>query len=248
MSSAGSVQGHGLQVLAVLLDARRPLETATVARALGGTAGGVREMLCRLEAKAFVTRDKTGRWCLPAGGATTLPAALVGRLNLRAAARPVLQRLAATTGETVTLNVRNRGHRMRVDAVEGRPPALPVPVGETLPLHTGTAGKVLLAHLGRPAVERALARARAEGHDERRLGEQLQAIRLRGYLAAVDARRADVAALSAPVFGPSGIAAALSVVGPAERWGMERMEEAAALVCAECAHLSVALGAPSPSW
>lgn len=246
MSGARSVAGRGLQLLAVLLDARRPLETATVAQALGGTTGGVQEMLCALEAHAFVTRDGAGRWCLPAGGATSLPAAMVGRLNLRAAARPVLQRLAAAIGETVTLNVRNRGHRMRVDAVEGRPPALPVPVGETLPLHAGTAGKILLAHLARPAAERALARARAEGHDDRRLGEELQAIRRRGYLAAVEDRQPGIAALSAPVFGPSSIAAALSVVGPAERWGMERMEEAVPLVRAECTRLSAALGAPSP--
>lgn len=245
MSATRAQSGRGLELLAVLFDARRPLDVATIAHAVGGTRSGVHRLLRRLEALAFVTRDADGRWCLPGSGVTTIPAALVARLGLRAAARPVLQRIEAATGETVTLNVHNRGHRMRVDTLEGRPPVTVMPPGETLPLHVGAGGKVILAYLPPAQAEPVLARAQAEGHDADRLREELSAIRRRGYIAAVGDRLADVGVLSVPVFGAGGLAASLSVVGPVSRWDRPQMEHAAARVRVECTRLSAALGASS---
>jgi DNA-binding IclR family transcriptional regulator len=226
----------------VLFDAHRPLEVGEVARALRTTRGAAHRRLRELERLSFVARDGDGRWCLPPGGAMTLSPTLVARLSLRAAARPVIERLAARTGESVSVNVRNRDHRMRIDAVGGRSPRPPLPVGETLPLHAGTGGKVILAHLPRARAAALVAGAGLDAEDGRLLRAELVGVRRRGYLASVGDRLPDVASLSVPVFGSSGIAGSVTVVGPAARWGPEPMERAAAAIRIECAALSAALG------
>lgn len=237
-----SARGRGLELLTVLFDARRPLDVGAVARALRTSRGAAHRQLRELEGHAFVARDGDGRWCLPPGGAMTLSPTLVARLNLRATARPVIERLAARTGECVTLNVRNRDHRMRIDAVPGRSPRPPLPIGETLPLHTGASGRVILAHLPRLVAAAVVVGAHLDDEDERLLHAELSTVRQRGYLAAVGGRLPALAGLSVPVFGSAGIAGAITVAGPAERWGTDAMERVVAAVRIECAALSAALG------
>ena len=69
-----------------------------------------------------------------------------GSSRLVDAARPVLARLAATTGESTQLYVRDGAHRICV-AVHERPSGLrdTVPLGAVMPLTKGSGGKVLLA-------------------------------------------------------------------------------------------------------
>lgn len=225
----------------MLFDAHGPLEVSTLARSLRTTRVAAHRQLCELEHLAFVARDGAGRWCLPPGGAMTLSPALLGRLNLRAAARPVIERLAGRTGESVSVDVRHRDHRLRVDAIAGRPAWPPLPLGEALPLHAGTSGRVILAHVPRALATAVLAGAALAGEDCRALRAELAAVRRRGYLAAVGDRAPDVGSLSAPIFGASGIAGAVTVAGPATRWGVDAMERAAASIRIECAALSAAL-------
>jgi len=225
--------GRGLQLLTVLFGARRPLDVAEIAGAMRCTRSAAYAQLRELERLAFVTRDPSGGWCLPAGGVMTLPPSLIARLDLRTAARPIIERLAAATGETVTVNARSGERRLRVDAVGRRPALRMLPVGETLPLHEGTGGKVILAFL--PDASRP---------SDRLLRGQLAWVRRRGYLAAVGDRLPKLASLSVPVFGSSGIAGSVTVVGPARRWAPDVMEAAAASLRMECAALSAALGSP----
>lgn len=235
-------RGRGLELLTVLFDAHRPLEVGVVACALRTSRAAAHRQLRELQRLSFVERDGDGRWRLPPGGLMTLSSSLVARLNLRAAARPVIERLAARTGESVSVNVRHRDHRMRIDAVRGRPPQPPLPVGETFPLHAGTSGRVILAHLPRGTASALVAGAGLPGEVQRRLRSELASVRRRGYLAAVGGWRPAVASLSVPIFGSSGIAGAVTVAGPARRWGAEAMERSAAAVRIECAALSAALG------
>jgi DNA-binding IclR family transcriptional regulator len=238
----GRARGRGLELLTVLFDAHRPLDVGAVARALRTTRAAAHRQLRELERLSFVERDGDRRWCLPPGGVMTLSPTLVARLNLRATARPVIERLAARTGESVSVSVRHRDHRMRIDAVRGRPPQPELPVGETFPLHSGTSGRVILAHLPRMTAAALVAGAGLPSEDQRRLRTELASVRRHGYLAAVGGWLPAVASLSVPIFGASGIAGAVTVAGPARRWGREAMERAAALIRIECATLSAALG------
>lgn len=242
----GDARGRGLELLRVLFDARHPLGVTAIAAAMGTTRGAAHSLLRDLERGAFVHHDPDGAWSLPAGGVVSLSPRLVGRLHLRAAARPIIERIAARTGETVSVYVRNRLHGMRLDAVDGQPPRIWLPLGETLPLYDGISGRVILAHLPRPAVAAVLADAGLDADAERVLRVHLARARRQGYLASTGQRRPDLTALSVPVFGSSGIGAAVSVAGPADRWDQDAMERAAPWVRIECAALSATLGSLPP--
>jgi DNA-binding IclR family transcriptional regulator len=130
-----------------------------------------------------------------------LAATAMRDLPLRDLARPALERLCAVTGESAQLYIRDGDRRVCIDAVES-PSELRtiVAVGASLPLTKGSAGKVFLAW----------------GEDPRGLA----AVRLRGWAESVGERAPGVASVSAPVFDPGGgLAAAVSVSGPADRLG-----------------------------
>jgi DNA-binding IclR family transcriptional regulator len=129
-------------------------------------------------------------------------------LPLRQLARPVLERLARSTGESTQLYVRRLDIRICVDAVESQNELRTiVPIGASLPLDRGSAGKVFLAW-GRPP----------EGLDTSDITAALVTTRRRGWADSYGEREKGVASVSAPVFGPRDeLLAAISVSGPQMR-------------------------------
>jgi DNA-binding IclR family transcriptional regulator len=133
-----------------------------------------------LEAHGMVRRDDEGRFAL---GLRMLPLAEL--------ARPALERLRDDTGESVQLYVRQNNVRVCVLSLES-PHGLRtiVPLGATLPLDRGSAGRVLA------------------GHDTGK----------RGWIESVEEREPGVASVSAPVRDSHGtVIAAVSVSGPVQR-------------------------------
>jgi DNA-binding IclR family transcriptional regulator len=138
-----------------------------------------------------------------------LASAAMRELPLRELARPALERLARSTGESAQLYVRDGDRRICVDTVESdRELRTIVDVGASLPLTKGSAGKVFLAWGPGP---------QAEEIDDR-LSQQIATTRRRGWADSVGEREEGVASVSAPVFGPANeLLAAISVSGPASR-------------------------------
>jgi DNA-binding IclR family transcriptional regulator len=138
-----------------------------------------------------------------------LASAAMRELPLRELARPALERLARSTGESTQLFIRDGDRRICVDAVEShRELRTIVDVGASLPLTKGSAGKVFLAW--EPLLQ-------SEPIDDR-LAQQIATTRRRGWADSVGERAAGVASVSAPIFGPTGeLLAAISVSGPASR-------------------------------
>jgi DNA-binding IclR family transcriptional regulator len=143
-----------------------------------------------LEAHDLVRRDGDGRFALGFGLAA-LGRAAVDSFPLGEVARPALEALRNETGESVQLYVRDGDRRVCVESLES-PHGLRtiVPVGASLPLDVGSAGKVLG---GEPAALK------------------------RGWAESVGEREAGVASVSAPVRAGDDIVAAVSVSGPIER-------------------------------
>jgi DNA-binding IclR family transcriptional regulator len=129
-------------------------------------------------------------------------------LPLRQLARPVLERLARTTGESTQLYVRQGHTRICVDSVESANELRTiVPVGAELPLDKGSAGKVFLTWGPTP-----------EGLDMSDIDTALATTRRRGWADSYGEREKGVASVSAPVFGPLGeLLAAVSISGPQMR-------------------------------
>ena len=157
------------------------------------------------EQHGLLARDRDGRFQL-GGRLVGWGAQAAGSSRLVDAARPVLARLAATTGESTQLYVREGTHRICV-AVHERPSGLrdTVPLGAVMPLTKGSGGKVLLAW----APDR-------DAFDV--LPAVLAGVREQGFAQSIGEREAGVASVSAPVCAPDGrVLAAISVSGPAER-------------------------------
>ncbi|MDG4771357.1 IclR family transcriptional regulator [Solwaraspora sp. WMMD792] len=139
-------------------------------------------------------------------------------LGLRELALPVMEDLYEVTHENVQLAVRQDLELVFVERIAGRH-AVPVltRVGGRFALHATGVGLVLLAHAPVPVQEQVLGAA-LERYTERTvtdpaaLRRQLAGVRRAGY--AVSDRQVTMDALSvaAPITGPEGVLAAISLV------------------------------------
>jgi len=153
-------------------------------------------------------------------------------MDLVRQARPILERLAEETSETVNLAVLDGNSVVNIDQIA--PPHLVVNVnwvGKRTPLHCTSNGKVLLACL--PNLKRArLLRGRLERLtpntvvDKELLQAQLLEAEVRGYAYTLEELEVGLNAVAAPVRDSSGEAiAAVSVSGPAYRFTRGRIPE-----------------------
>ena len=132
-------------------------------------------LLAFLAERELVVRDPVTRRYAPGPALLALGAAALQRSDLRAGARPYLERLRAATGETVTLHVRVADAFVCIDGLEGTSPIRrAVPLGESIPLYVGVDGKAILAFL-RAGGDRAAAR----GGGRRGRGRRDPALRAR---------------------------------------------------------------------
>ena len=180
-----------VRLLAALEEGPRSLGALVAATGLSRPTA--HRLAVALEAHGVVRRDGEGRFALGLRLVALGRAARDG-LRLVEAASPALEALRDETGESVQLYVREGGRRVCVAALES-PHGLRtiVPVGASLPLERGSAGKVLREEPG---------------------------VAERGWAESVGEREAGVASVSAPVLDPAGgVRAAVSVSGPIERTG-----------------------------
>ncbi len=116
-----------------------------IAEATGLTKPTAHRMITALQAHGFLMHVGGVGYAL---GPRLLDLATTAmrELPLRQLARPALEQLARTTGESAQLYVRHGDHRICVDAVESDNELRTfVPIGASLPLGRGSAGKVFLA-------------------------------------------------------------------------------------------------------
>ena len=180
-----SVSGIGVLDKAVaVLDALEPgpLSLPELVDATGLPRATAHRLATALEIHGFVGRGADGRFQL---------GARLSQPGLPTIARPALEELRDTTGESVQLYVRRGEQRLCVETLES-PHGLRtiVPVGALLPLDAGSAGKVLR--------------------------EEASTV-TRGWAESVEERQRGVASVSAPVYDDGRLVAAVAVSGPVER-------------------------------
>ncbi|TCT03417.1 IclR family transcriptional regulator [Paralcaligenes ureilyticus] len=171
----------------------------------------------------LVYRDD-GAWRLgPAAG--WLGARYQASFDVTASVEPVLQELSKLSGESSTFFVREGNTRTCLYRVEG-PQAIRfhIRVGQVLPLEKGSPGKVILAFTGTP-------------------GSEFDGIRRKGYYISIGERDADVASVSAPVYGVNWqLLGAISISGPASRLTKKKLEAFVETLVGKANQLSITLG------
>jgi len=222
-------------------------------------------LLATLKDRGLVEQDlETERYRLGMG-LVFLASAVAADLDVVRAARPVCQRLSERTHETVTVSVLAGDEAITIDQVTSSSSVLSVDwTGKRLPLHAGSDGKVLLAHLPesrqREILSRPLERFTENTVvDPALLREQLQAIRAEGYAHSVEELEIGLNGVAAPICSRGGmVIAAISVSGPAFRISVDSIPGLGDLTKSAAAEISRRLGfqskingsavGPHPAW
>ncbi|MGE0801328.1 MAG: IclR family transcriptional regulator [Lautropia sp.] len=201
------------QALAVLehVAEHGPLGTSDIARRLKMHRTVVHRLLATLLARGFVRRVTDGY--LP--GATVLRVAQQVEPQLLAAARPVLESLARTHGETFILTIPSEDDAVQIEQAVGSHHFVRVQLarGFRHPLPEGASGRSLLAFMAPETVERITASA----DDPVALRRQLAVVRRDGYATSRDELSDGVLGVSAPVLVGAEAVASIGVVVPAGR-------------------------------
>ncbi|SHG85377.1 transcriptional regulator, IclR family [Jatrophihabitans endophyticus] len=220
----------------------------TIAQELGVHKSTAQRLVSTLEQGGLVeqTTDR-GKYRLGVG-VLRLAGATAARLDVVAEARPICRRLAADTGETVNVAVLSEGAALYVDQIAGSSTLQPHNwVGQRIPLHATSNGKILLSELADDDVERTVRDLRAYTPftltDRGALRDELAAVRRDGWASAVDELEVGLTAVGAPVRNAHGdVVASMSVSGPTFRLDAARVDEVRPLLLAAAAEASHRLG------
>jgi DNA-binding IclR family transcriptional regulator len=205
-------------------------------------------LVTTLEAHRLVEQTtERGRYRLGVG-VLRLAGATTARLDLVQEARPLCRRLAAETGETVNIAVLSESSALYLDQIAGSSALQPHNwVGQHIPLHATSNGKVLLSGLDDARVNPllgTLSRYTATTITKKgRLREELALVREQGYAVAVDELEEGLTAVAAPIRNAHGdVVASMSVSGPTFRLPEERVEDVVRLLTEAAAEVSHRLG------
>ena len=189
-----------------------PAGLAEVQAATGLPRATAHRLALALERHGFVRRDGDGRFCLGLALVGLGHAAAEG-FSLAELARPALAALRDRVGESVQLFVQEGdGRRCVVSLQSAHGLRWIVPEGALLPLHVGSAGRVLSGERG-----------------------------AHGWVESVEEREPGVASVSAPVTDDAGhVRAAVSISGPVERLSRAPGRRYGAAVVAAAADVAAA--------
>jgi len=220
-----------------------------LARRLGLHKNNAFRLLATLELAGYMQQTREtelyhlGPRCLELGHAFARSHTLINQ------ARPILEELAKTMGETAHLAVLRDDEVVHLDGVLPNQRVLTGSrVGERLPAHCTALGKVLLADGAIEIGDRPLKRhTDATLVDPAKLADELRAVALQGYAPDREEFATGLRCVAAPVRDVSTrVIAAISLSGPSHRFTEEIIHgEGARVVTAAANRLSRKLGSPA---
>jgi len=181
-------------------------------------------------------------------GILRLAGATTSRLDLVQESRGVNRLLAQQVGETVNLAVLSDGAALYMDQVAGSSALQPHNwVGQRIPLHATSNGKVLLSGLESAEVATQVGELRRFTANTitsmQALGRELDEVRARGYAIAIDELEIGLTAVAAPIRNSHGeVIASVSVSGPTFRIDARRLPQLAHAVMRAAEDVSFRLG------
>jgi DNA-binding IclR family transcriptional regulator len=212
---------RALAVLCAFSREHPALGVTEISERLNLTKSTVHRLLQALLLRGLVAQDPHKRQYTLGYRVLALATAVPGEATLRQICRQHMAWLQSVTGETIALYVVAGDVRLCLDEIES-PHMLRMSagIGRCFPLHRGAASKALLAAGPADAAtwQRAVATLSAE--EQALLAAEIDRLRSRGYADSAGETVPGAASVAAPIYGPNGaVAAALSVAGPASRFG-----------------------------
>lgn len=219
--------GLALQLLELIAGRTEPIGAAELSAVAGLAGPKLQRGLNGLVEAGFISHDDVEQTYSLAGRSVYLASLIRNNAQLPRIAAPILEALAAETGETATLNayLPKEGTAMIIAVAESEQSLrYALEPGEPLPLHAGAGGKAILAFLPPDEIARLLARhelaamTRHTVTDRDQLYRDLATIRQDGYALANGERLLGAVEFAAPVFdAPDRIVGSLGVTAPEER-------------------------------
>jgi IclR family transcriptional regulator, KDG regulon repressor len=208
------------EVLKLIASAKEGMGISEIARELDMAKSTVHGMACALEELGVVRRDPaTKRYTL---GFTLfeLGKTAYSQIELKDLARPVMEELMEKTNASVFLGVLNWDHVTVLDIVEPRTDLkITSPIGTTIPLLAGAAGKVFLAMMDE---EQALKSVLSKGltkftgnsiTNPDLYMKEIKAVRAQGFATDDEEYIMGVRAVAAPITGENHLMYAIWAVG-----------------------------------
>lgn len=227
-SSGSQTADRVLALLKAVTTAGHPVGVGEAATILG-VSGSIAHRLLRSLTHAGLLEQTEARTYQPGAGIFELAQAHLDRLDVRVRARPLMEEIRAATGETTCLIIASGRSRIVVDLLLSPAKVAYVPtLGETHPITRGATGRALLSLY--PASKRTalVAACRESGEIDQEDVEALidQGVRQGGYFIAVSERIVGTTGLAIPLDDPmSPTKAAISVIGPADRWRPQELPD-----------------------
>ena len=234
---------RAIAILDELAGARTELGTNEIARRTGINVSTVSRILATLAGGGLVEHvSSTGRYRLGIG-VVRLANAVHEGLDVRSLARPHLEELGRTVGETATLSVPGEHEALTLDFVQSPLTVRSVAeVGRASAAHATAVGKVLLAHGGKLRTGPLTAFTDRTIVDRAVLDVEVAQVRERGWAQALGEREEDLNAVAAPVVDRAGrLVAILGIQGPAVRFSPRAMRAGVELLLDRAALISSAL-------
>jgi len=223
----------GLALVEVLAEAGEDLTLTEIAGRLRESPTVVFRILKTLMAGDYVRQDAETKRYRVGLRLWELGTRALNRTGHRLvdAARPVLKWLTTVTGETSALAILRETDSLYLDLVDGSEPLrVYAEPGQRVPIYATASGKAMLAHADPELVQRVV-RAGMKRLTPRtitresQLRRRLAEIRRTGLAINPGERRADIAAVAAPIFNArSECVAAVSISGPVARFQGENLE------------------------
>jgi DNA-binding IclR family transcriptional regulator len=233
-------------------DDREALSVGEFSNLTGINRSRVMRLAGTLESRGYLVFDSESRKYRLGYRVLTLGRRMADSLDIVTFSRPHLAELSRATGETASLFGIDGGMRIVLAHHDGHHEVRhALAAGDRQVLHSGASGKVLLAHCDPEyrdrIIDAAVAQGRLGGRDPDALRAELALVMKQGYAVSHGERLADAAAISAPVFDGSGIAASIGISGSAARFTPDFVKDAVPLVRSNAAALSQRMGWAGPS-
>lgn len=229
---------RGLAILERIAKSRRGLTFAQITRQFEFPKSSVHTLLLTFEREGYLQRDgESGRY-MTGTKLVHMAGITIDGVLLRERAAPLLHALAAESGMTTHLAIRDRDEVALVAKVEpaGRP-RVATWIGKRVDLHCTSLGKCLLAYLAEVEVDRLIGGRSLLRHNENtivspaQLKEELARTRALGYGMDDEEEELGVRCIGAPIWNwEDVVVAAVSVTGRTSQIHSGTVEHIAALV------------------
>ena len=220
-------------LLLLLLFREQPRVRLTDAcKYLGVAHSTAHRLLAMLAHHGFVQQEPVTRAYIAGPALVEVGLAVVSSLNVREQARPMMEELAAETGETVHLGVLEGNQVRYVDAVESeRALRVVARTGTLVPAHCTSLGKALLSQLTDQQVaqlyptsaEPFAARTERSITTQAKLMKEVSRTRARGYAVNAGETEDDVGSVAVAFRDFAGRPAAIAVAAPTSRFTASRI-------------------------